>query len=319
LLLVVSMFWGFACANGLFAVMTHGASLVLQYSYDPAEILRLVEAERCTALYTQPNIVLGIYNHPDRRRRDLSSWRTGICRGQVMDMVEEMGPKQMITSYGLTEGYGNSTNADAHWPSGMRRIGSGTPLPGNEMQIVDPATRTPLPPGTPGELRIRGYVTTGYYNDPVRTAEAIDADGWFYTGDIALFEEHGILQFRGRIKEMIKTGGINVTPADVEEVLEEHPAVRQAIVVGVPDRERDEIVAAMVVLRDGAAANTAELIEHCRRSVASFKVPRHIELVAYDEVPLTDTSKVAKRLVQERLASGYAAAQSADSGKADPA
>jgi fatty-acyl-CoA synthase len=311
LLLAVSLFWSFTCANGLFAAMTHGASIVLQFRYDPGEMLRLIEAERCTAVYTQPNIVIALHAHPERRTRDLSSWRTGICRPQVLPLLEEIGPRQMITSYGLTECYGNSCNSDAHWPSDLRRIGSGKPLPGVELDIVDPATRKQLPPGEVGEIRLRGNVTPGYYNDPVRTAESIDAEGWFYTGDLGMFEEHGILVFRGRIKEMIKTGGINVTPADVEEALEEHPAVRQAVVVGVPDPTRDEIVAALVVLHEGAQATPDELREHCRRTMAIFKVPRQIEIVPFDQMPLTDTGKVSKLAVQKLLTARYAPAQAA--------
>ncbi|MDE2335236.1 MAG: AMP-binding protein [Rhodospirillales bacterium] len=307
-LLVVSLFWSYACANALFAALTHGASLVLQYRYDPGEMLRLIEAERCTAVYTQPNMVLALHAHPDRATRDLSSWRTGIARPQVMRELVEIGPRDMITSYGLTECYGNSANSDAGWPLEWRMIGSGWPLPGVEIEIVDPATRERLPAGSEGEIRIRGNVTKGYRNDPERTAAAIDAEGWFYTGDVGVYGEHGILIFRGRFKEMIKTGGINVTPADVEQVLEEHPKVRQAVVVGVPDPVRDEIVAALVVPVPGADLTQAELVEHCRANVAAFKVPRLIEIAPVDQVPLTDTGKVSKRLVQERLAAHHRAA-----------
>ncbi len=306
LLMTVSMFWAFACANALFAMLTHGASIVLLHHFDPAEALRLIEAERCTVVYTQPNMVIALHAHPDRPKRDLTSWRTGICRPAVMNLLLEMGPQQMITSYGLTEGYGNSCNSDAAWPVAVRCLGAGTPLPGNQVQIVDPTTHVPVAAGEEGEIRIRGFVTMGYYKDPVRTAEAIDSEGWLYTGDIGRFEPtHGVLQFRGRFKEMIKTGGINVTPADVELVLEEHPAVRQAVVVGVPDPTRDEAVAALVVLHDGAFASVADLLTHCRAAVASYKVPRHIEIIAAEDMPLTETAKVSKRLAQERLARGY--------------
>lgn len=301
-LLVISLFWSYACANALFAALTHASSIVLQHHYDPAEMLRLIEAERCTAVYTQPNMVLALHVHPDRAKRDLSSWRTGIARPGVLGQLEEIGPKEMITSYGLTECYGNSCNSDAHWPLDLRRIGSGKPLPGVELEIVDPVTHVTLKQGEVGEIRLRGNVTPGYRNDPERTEAAIDAEGWFYTGDLGTYEEHGILVFRGRIKEMIKTGGINVTPADVEEVLEEHPAVRQAVVVGVPDRTRDEIVAALVVANPGTDLTPDALLAHCRASMASYKLPRLIEIVAPGEVPLTDTGKVSKRLVQERLA-----------------
>ncbi len=301
-LMVVSLFWSYACANALLAALTHGASIVLQYRYDPAEMLRLIEAERCTAVYTQPNMVLALHAHPDRAKRDLSSWRTGIGRPQVLQHLEELGPKEMITSYGLTECYGNSCNSDAKWPVELRRIGSGKPLPGVKIEIVDPLTRAPLPQGSEGEIRIRGNVTSGYRNDPERTAASIDEDGWFYSGDLGVYEEHGILIFRGRLKEMIKTGGINVTPADVELVLEEHPDVRQAVVVGIPDPTRDEIVAALVVPEPGATLTTETLLAHCRASMAVYKVPRLFEIVSAGEVPLTDTGKVSKRLIQDRLA-----------------
>ncbi len=311
ILLVVSMFWSYACANALFAAMTHGASLVLQYRYDAAEMLRLIEAKRVTAVYTQPNMVLELHAHPDRKTRDLSSWRTGIGRPNVMDQLAEIGPQEMITSYGLTECYGNSCNSDAKWPHALRKRGSGKPLPGVELQIVDPDTRAVLPQGQDGEVRLRGNVTTGYYNDPVRTGEALDAEGWFYTGDIGMVDEEGIFVYRGRFKEMIKTGGINVTPADVEELLQEHPAVQQAVVVGVPDHERDEIVAAMVVLRQGASVTPAELAAYCRASAAQYKVPRFIEIVGVEQVPLTDTGKVSKRGVIEDLARARARGVSA--------
>ncbi len=311
LLLVVSMFWSYACANGLFAAMTHGAAVVLQFRYDAGEMLRLVDVQRCTAVYTQPNMVLELYAHPDRRIRDLSSWRTGIGRPQVMDALAEIGPQEMITSYGLTECYGNSCNSDAKWPLSLRKRGSGHPLPGVELRIADPATGAEWPPGQDGEIWLRGNVTPGYHNDPERTCESIDVAGWFHTGDVGLIDEQGIVVYRGRFKEMIKTGGINVTPADVEELLQEHPAVPQAIVVGVPDRERDEIVAAMVVLKPGAQATPAELDAHCRAAAAQFKVPRFIEIVPPERVPLTDTGKVAKRAVIEALTAARAATVSA--------
>lgn len=300
-LVVVSLFWSYACANALFAALTHGASIVLQSRYDAGEMLRLIEAERCTAVYTLPNMVLALHAHPDRAKRDLSSWRTGIGRPQVMQQLVEIGPQEMITSYGLTECYGNSCNADAKWPLAMRRFGSGKPLPGVEIEIVDPSTRERLPDGMEGEIRIRGNVTSGYRNDPERTASSIDAEGWFYTGDVGAYDEHGILIFRGRTKEMIKTGGINVTPADVEQMLEEHPKVRQAVVVGLPDPTRDEIVAALVVPEPGASLNEGELVAYCRANGAVFKVPRLFAIVPPDQVPLTETGKVAKRLVREQL------------------
>ncbi len=304
LLLVLSLFWSASSCNALFNVMTHGACLVLARKFDTSDILRLIQDERCTVFYTLPNIVHAVHQHPGREQYDLSSLRTGICRSEVIDLLVEMGAKEYCTTYGLTEGYGHSCMTDGHWPLEQRRQSAGFPLPDTEVQIIDPATRTPLPTGQVGEVRIRGYVTAGYYNDPERTREAIDEDGWLYTGDLGIFEEHGF-RFQGRIKEMLKTGGINVTPAEVEELLYSHPGVLQAVVVGVPDPVRDEIVAAMVVPRPGHTLSIDALTQFCRTSAAAYKVPRFIDITSAERVPLTDTGKVSKRDVQAILTEKY--------------
>ena len=306
MLIPTSMFWSFSCVNALFAVMTHGGSLVLLFKYDTAEMLRLIEAQRCTGAYTLPNIVLALHAHPDRALRDLSTWRTGICRCNMIERMADMGVREMITGYGLTECYGHSVQTDAWDPIETKIRNVGRPLPGVELKIVDPATRCVLTPGAPGEICLRGHVTPGYYNDPERTREALDEEGWFHTGDVGVIDEDGSLLFKGRFKELIRTGGINVSPADVEDVLLAHPDVQQAVVVGVPDATREEIVAAMVVPRPGAALDPEELIAHCRRTAASFKVPRFIQVIEAHEIPLTDTGKIHKSRATELLARRYA-------------
>jgi fatty-acyl-CoA synthase len=308
MLVPTSMFWSFSCVNALFAVLTHGGSLVLLFKYDTGEMLRAIEEEGCTGAYTLPNIVLALYEHPGRRQRDLSRWRTGICRSNLIERMAEIGPREMITGYGLTECYGHSVQTDGRAPPAERIRNCGRPLPGVEMKVIDPATGAEVPRGTAGEILLRGHVTPGYYGDAQRTHEAIDAAGWFHTGDVGFVEEDGTLAFKGRFKELIKTGGINVSPADVEEVLLAHPAVQQAVVVGVPDASRDEIVAALVVARPGASVDADTLVAHCRRTAAVFKVPRFLQVVRADEVPLTDTGKVHKGRAQELLARRYRAA-----------
>ncbi len=305
LLLPTSLFWSLTCLNGLFAIMTHGASLVLLYKYDTAEMLRLMDEERCTGAYTLPNIVLALYAHPDRARRDLTRWRTGICRSNMIERVAEMGAHEMVTGYGLTECYGHSVQTNAHDPIETKIRSVGRPLPGVELRVINPDTGVEVPRGETGEILLRGHVTPGYYKDPERTAEAIDADGWFHTGDIGVLDADGALSFKGRFKEMTKTGGINVTPADVEDVLHAHPAVQQAVVVGVGDAERDEIVAALVVPRPGVQLDVDDLVAHCRRTAAAFKVPRFIQIVDADEIPLTDTGKVHKGRVEVLLTQRY--------------
>jgi fatty-acyl-CoA synthase len=300
----ISLFWSFGCLNALLAVMTHGGAIVLQEQFDPAAALALIERERCTVYYGTPNIALALWEHPDRARRDLSSLRTGAAIGPppAMQMAMDLGAREICNVYGLTECYGNSNVTDAHDPVDVRLHTVGRPLPGMEIRIVDRDTRRPLPPGEVGEILIRGHLTPGYYKDPERNAAAFDAEGFFLTGDLGLVADDGRLRFRGRIKEMVKTGGINVAPLEVEEVLLGHAGVEQAYVIGLPDPRREEILAAAVVLKDGCEVSEDELRAHCKKALAAFKVPRHIRIVKRADLPVTATGKVQKFRLQETLA-----------------
>jgi len=300
----ISLFWSFGCANALLAVMTHGGTIVLQESLDAGAALALIERERCTVYYGTPNIALALTEHPDRARRDLSSLRTGAAIGPppAMRMVMELGAREICNVYGLTECYGNCTVTDAHDPAAVRCATVGYPLPGMELRIVHRETRRPLPAGEVGEILVRGYLTPGYYKDPEKNAAAFDRDGFLLTGDLGAIGNDGRLQFRGRIKEMVKTGGINVAPLEIEEVLLGHPAVEQAYVVGLPDPRKDEILAAVVVLRDGADAGPDTLRAFCKNALAAFKVPQEFRLLRRDELPVTATGKVQKFRLAEMLA-----------------
>src|SRR5262249_2677876 len=205
---------GFGCANALLAVMTHGGTIVLQETLEPGGALALIERERCTVYYGTPNIALALTEHADRARRDLSSLRTGAAIGPpaAMRMVMDLGATEICNVYGLTECYGNCTVTDAHDPREVRLHTVGRPLPGMEVRVVDPGTQRALPPGQVGEIVIRGYMTPGYYKDPEKNAAAFDAEGFFRSGDLGAFDDEGRLRFRGRMKEMVKTGGINVAP-----------------------------------------------------------------------------------------------------------
>ena len=194
-LLVLSLFWSASCCNALFNVFGHGACIVLQRQFEPGEALALIEQERISAMYTTPNIVHALYNHPDRHTRDLTSLRTGNCRPETVDLLAEMGAPDFCCTYGLTEGYGQSVVADRFWPIELRRQGIGFPNPNTELQIVDPATHAPLPHGEIGEVRVRGYVMKGYYKDAEQTAKAIDAEGWLYTGDLGVFDDTNGFRF----------------------------------------------------------------------------------------------------------------------------
>jgi fatty-acyl-CoA synthase len=300
----ISLFWGFGCENALLAVMTHGGCIVLQPDFDPGQALALIERERCTVYYGTPNIALALWEHPDRARRDLSSLRTGAAIGspRAMQMVMDLGARDICNVYGLTECYGNCTVTDARDPVAVRLETVGRPLPGMQLRIVDPDTRRPLPDGEVGEILVRGYLTPGYYKDPEKNAAAFDREGWFLTGDLGLIDAEGRLRFRGRLKEMVKTGGLNVAPVEVEEVLSAHPAVEQVYVVGVPDARKEEVLAAVVVLREGRTATAEELRAFCRAALAAFKVPREVRLVKRAELPVTATGKVQKVRLSEMLA-----------------
>ncbi len=300
----ISLFWSFGCLNALGAVMTHGGCIVLQGHFDAGLALALIERERCSVYYGTPNITLALWEHPDRPRRDLSSLRTGAAIGPppAMQMVMDLGAHEICNVYGLTECYGNSNVSDASDPVDVRLHTVGRPLPGMEIRIVDRDTRRPLPAGEVGEILIRGHLTPGYYMDPERNAAAFDAEGFFLTGDLGLIDADGHLHFRGRIKEMVKTGGINVAPLEVEEVLLGHGSVEQAYVIGLPDPRREEILAAAVVLKDGRHASEEELRAFCKQALAAFKVPQHFRIMTRADLPVTATGKVQKFRLQETLA-----------------
>jgi fatty-acyl-CoA synthase len=283
--------------------MTHGGSVVLQEHFEPGEALLLMEGERCTVYYGTPNITLALFEHPDRRRCDLRSLRTGAAIGspQAIQMAMDLGVGEICNVYGLTECYGNCTVTDAHDPVDARLYTVGRPLPGMQIKIADPDTRRPLPPGQAGEIVLRGYITPGYYKDPDKNAAAFDPDGYFLTGDLGSLDDDGRLRFRGRIKDIVKTGGINVAPLEVEEVLLTHPAVEQVYVVGVPDARKEEALAAVVVLREGARVSGDELRAFCRALLAAFKVPQHFRFMAHEALPLTASGKVQKHRLRESL------------------
>ena len=290
------MFWGLGCENALFALITHAGAIVLQEAFEPGEAIALIERERCTVIYVTPNMVRAIADHPECSRERLASLRTGATIGtpEQIRLLADLGAHEICNIYGLTETYGNCAVTDAHAPLELRATSVGHPLPGVDLIIVDLQTREPLPAGEVGEIKVRGYVTCGYYKDEDKNRASFDDCGYFLTGDLGLLDESGRLYFRGRLKEMIKTGGINVAPVEVEEVLLSHPGVEQAYVIALPDAERDEIVAAVVVPRDGQGLDESALSSHCMDALAAYKRPRRYRLVTARELPLTTTGKVRK-------------------------
>jgi fatty-acyl-CoA synthase len=302
--LAVPLFWSFGSANALPAILTHGGALVLQESFEPGEALALLDDERCTVYYGMANMARAIGEHPNRPRRALATMRTGLTIGLPEDVamtMDAVNTPQLCNVYGATETYGNCAVTDADDSRELRLTTQGLPLPGMQIRVVEPETGRVLPPNEIGELRVKGCVTLGYYRDAEQTRAAFDADGYFATGDLGALGDDGRVRFRGRLKEMIKTGGINVAPLEVESVLLTHPAVKQAYVVGLPDRGKGEVAAAAIELREGTAATVEALTAFCRERLASYKVPARFVFRKADEFPRTATGKVQKPRLREEM------------------
>ncbi|MBP0449067.1 AMP-binding protein [Kitasatospora sp. RG8] len=299
----------FGMVMGNLAALSHGACVVIPApAFDPAATLHAVAAERCTSLYGVPTMFIAELNDPGFADHDLSSLRTGImagspCPTEVMkQVVERMGMRDVSICYGMTETSPVSTQTRATDPLERRVSTVGRPGPHLQVRIADPQTGRTVPRGTPGELCTRGYsVMLGYWDQPDRTAEVVDADGWMHTGDLAVMDEEGYLTITGRIKDMVIRGGENIYPREIEEFLHTHPDVLDAQVIGVPDAKYGEELMAWVRLRPGAPELTPESLRaYCTGRIAHYKIPRYVHLV--DEFPMTVTGKVRKVEMREQAA-----------------
>lgn len=302
--LAVSLFWSFGSVNAMPNILGHGACVVLQEHFDAAEALALIERERCSIMYGTPNMVQALIDHSDRARRDLSSLRGGAMIGtpeQLMAAVR-LGAREICNVYGLSETYGNCAVIDAHEPLAVRLQSVGAPLPGVTVQIRNFENGELLPAGEVGEIRVQGPLFAAYYKDEEKTREAFDRHGFFHTGDLGMLDAAGRLYYRGRLKEMVKSGGINIAPIEVEETLMRHPSVRTAYVIGVPDPVLDEALVAIVIANEGVHLDIEELRRFCRRELAAYKVPSRFRLATDDELPLTTTGKVQKMKLHTLLA-----------------
>jgi fatty-acyl-CoA synthase len=289
------LFWSYGSANALCAMLTHGASAVLQSPFDPAVAVELAAEHDCTVYYGMANMARAMVES-DGFDREALSFRTGTTIGPPEDVaftMDELGVPELTNVYGSTETYGNCAVTDCELPREVRLRTQGEPLPGQEIVIKDPDTGERLERGEVGEIRVGGRVTPGYYNDPEKTREAFDDEGYLKMGDLGRLDEDGRVQYRGRLKNVVKTGGINVSSLEVEEFLLEHPAVEQAYVVGLDDAEKGEVVAAAVVPRRGATLTESEVRDHCR-GLSAYKRPTRIVITSADAVPETDTGKIKR-------------------------
>jgi fatty-acyl-CoA synthase len=299
----------FGMVMGNLAATSHGACMVIPApAFDPAATLEAVQAERCTSLYGVPTMFIAELSTPDFASYDLSSLRTGIMAGspcpvEVMkQVIERMGMTEVGICYGMTETSPVSTQTRADDSLDRRVSTVGRVGPHLEVKVVDPETGRTVPHGNPGELCTRGYsVMLGYWNQPDKTAEAVDTAHWMHTGDLAVMDADGYLAITGRIKDMVIRGGENIYPREIEEFLYTHPDVLDAQVIGVPDVKYGEELMVWVRMRAGTRELTAEALrEFSAGKLAHYKIPRYVHIV--DEFPMTVTGKVRKVEMRERSA-----------------
>jgi fatty-acyl-CoA synthase len=290
----------------MLAIFDVGGTYLTMSYFDPKVALEMLERYEVTATY--PSFVTfmqGLIYHPDFPHTDLTRIKLmnsnlAVQPPAVAEAIMRAMPQALqVGSFGMTEAAGTVCTGAPDEPESLRTTRLGKPLPGLEVRIVAPDTGADVAVGERGEVLVRGYsLLEGYYKDPEKTAQAIDRDGWFHTGDMGSLDEHGTIMFHGRYKDMLKVGGENVAAAEIEALLGRHPAVRLAQVVGIPDQKYVEVPAAFVELKPGILATEAELVTFCRSEVSGFKVPRVVRFV--EEWPMS-SSKIQKFRLREKL------------------
>ncbi len=303
----VPLYHCFGMVLGNLACVTHGATMVFPgESFEPAAVLRTVQAERCTGLHGVPTMFISLLDHPAFAGFDLSTLRTGImagspCPAEVMSrVIERMHLAEITIAYGMTETSPVSFQSSVTDPAPLRVSTIGRVHPHLEVKIVDGEGRI-VPRGVKGELLTRGYsVMLGYWGDEDKTREAIDAAGWMHTGDLAVIDDDGYATIVGRAKDMVIRGGENIYPREIEEFLYRHPKVLDVQCVGVPDPKFGEELCACIVLRPGMRADEAEIRDFCKGRIAHYKVPRYIRFVS--GFPMTVTGKIQKYLLRRQVA-----------------
>jgi acyl-CoA synthetase (AMP-forming)/AMP-acid ligase II len=282
----------------MLAIFDVGGTYLTMGYFDPGVALQMLEEHKVTATYPSfVTIMQGLIYHPDFAARDLTSIRLMNSNFAVQPpgvsepIMKAMPGAVQVGSFGMTEASGTVSTGSPSEPESQRITRLGRPLPGLEVRVVDTDGRD-IATGGRGEVLVRGYsLFEGYYRDAEKTAQALDAEGWFHTGDIGSLDAAGTIMFHGRIKDMLKVGGENVAAAEIEAQLQKHPAVKLAQVVGIPDSKYEEVPAAFIELQPGQTVTPEELIELCRRDIASFKVPRQVRFVT--EWPMS-SSKIQK-------------------------
>jgi len=290
----------------MLAIFDVGGTYLTMSYFDAGVALEMLERHEVTATYPSfVTIMQGLIYHPNFARTNLKRVKLmnsnlAVQPPAVAESIMRAMPQALqVGSFGMTEAAGTVCTGSPDEPESLRITRLGKPLPGLELRIINPESGHDVQTGLRGEVLVRGYsVLEGYYKDPEKTAQAIDRDGWFHTGDIGSLDEHGTIMFHGRFKDMLKVGGENVAAAEIEALLGRHPAVKLAQVVGIPDAKYAEVPAAFVELNPGTAATEAELLSFCKAEVASFKVPRVVRFV--HEWPMS-SSKIQKFRLRQQL------------------
>lgn len=287
----------------ILACLQNVATLVTMTRFEPEEALNMLEAEACTHFSGNDTMALMLLNHPSRASRKLSlrgGWVAG-SQAVLRRVASELGAVEVVSGYGLSEASPNIAQSCWWEPEDVRTGGFMRPQPGLEVRVIDPATGADAPVGDSGEILVRGWsVMKGYFDMPEKTAETLSADGWLATGDLGRMTAEGRLQFVGRLKNIVRVGGENVSPEEVEDRLHQHPAIKQAQIVGVPDDRLVEVCAAFVILNEGASLTAEDLANWAKDRMAGFKVPRHVWFVdGFEAIGMTASSKIQKAKLAE--------------------
>ncbi|MFC5609037.1 AMP-binding protein [Variovorax soli] len=303
----VPLYHCFGMVLGNLACLTHGCAIVYPNDgFDPLTVLETVQAEKCTGLHGVPTMFIAELDHPRFAEFDLSTLRTGIMAGspcpiEVMKrVVDKMHLSEITIAYGMTETSPVSCQSSTDTPLEKRVATVGTVQPHLEIKIVDPETGAVVARGERGEFCTRGYsVMHGYWADAEKTAEAIDAEGWMHTGDLATMDDEGYVNIVGRIKDMVIRGGENIYPREIEEFLYRHPKVQDVQVVGLPDKKYGEELCAWIIAKPGHQVTEEDVREFCKGQIAHYKVPRYIRFV--DAFPMTVTGKIQKFKIRDEM------------------
>jgi fatty-acyl-CoA synthase len=286
----------------ILSAVQHAVTLVSMDRFEPGEALRLMETESCTHFSGNDTMALMLLNHPDRQERSLALRGAWLAASPtvVRRVIDELGARECVVGYGLSEASPNVAQSCFWEPDAVRASAAMRVQPGVSVRIRG-ADGSDAPTGDAGEILVRGWnVMREYFDKPEETAATLDPDGWLSTGDLGLLDEAGRLTFLGRAKDIVRVGGENVSPADVENVLHRHNAIRQAAVIGVPDDRLVEVTAAFVILNDGHKVNPEEIMLWAKSEMAGFKVPRHVWIVdSFDTIGMTASAKIQKRQLIE--------------------